>query len=85
MRKRRILTDVEFVTAWAKAKTLTDVVAATGLQRISVQARASRLRKAGVRLRRFARSKKKIDVQGLNKIIDKLSERGRPKKTRRSR
>ena len=72
MRKRRSLSDVEFVTAWVKADTLASAVAATGMTRISAQARASKLRKAGVKLRRFGRPKKTIDVKGLNDLLRKL-------------
>jgi hypothetical protein len=58
------ITDVDFVTAWAKSKSLEDVVKATGLAKPSVQARAHRLRKAGVKLPRFRRQKV-TDVEGL--------------------
>ena len=70
--KRKHISDVDFVTAWTKAAALEDVVAATGLGRLSAQARASKLRKAGVRLRRFGRAKKVVDVKGLNALIEKL-------------
>jgi hypothetical protein len=84
MAKRKRLTHEEFVTAWAKAKSLDDVVAATGMSRVGVQARASRLRKAGVRLRRFARAKQPIDVKGLNALLARLGAKGngRRKKTK---
>jgi hypothetical protein len=80
MRKRRSLSDIEFVTAWAKAATLSEAIAATGMTRISAQARASKLRKAGVKLRRFGRPKKTIDVKGLNDLLRKLKGHGQTKR-----
>ena len=80
MRKRRSLSDAEFVTAWAKAETLAVAVAATGMTRISAQARASKLRKAGVKLRRFGRPKRTIDVKGLNDLLRRLKAQGKARK-----
>lgn len=65
------VTDVDFVTAWAKAKSLDEVVKATGLAKPSVQARAHRLRKAGVKLPKFRRQKA-TDVEGLNNLLGDL-------------
>lgn len=72
MPRRKRLTDVEFVTTWAKAASLDDAVAATGMSRVAAQARASKLRKAGVRLRRFGRGRRAIDVKGLNELLGRL-------------
>jgi hypothetical protein len=82
-RKRR-LNDVEFVTAWAKAGSPDEVVAATGMSRVGAQARASKLRKAGVKLRRFGRGRRAIDVKGLNDLLGKLGalDEGKAKKGR---
>jgi hypothetical protein len=70
--RKKQLSDPEFVTAWAKAGTLDDVVEGTGMSRVGAQARASRLRKAGVLLRRFSGRGQTIDVKGLNDLLDKL-------------
>jgi len=83
MAKRKRLTHEEFVTAWAKAKTLDDVVAATGMSRVGIQARASRLRKAGVLLKPFGRVKQPIDVKALNALLGRLGAKDTAKRKRR--
>lgn len=83
MKKRVRLTDREFVTAWAKAKGLDGVVEATRLSRIGAQARANRLRRAGVLLRRFGRPKKVIDVTALNDLLEKLGAKDEPRGRRK--
>ncbi len=77
---KKPVTDVDFVTAWAKSKSLDEVVKATGLAKLSVQARAHRLRKAGVKLPRFRRQKV-TDVEGLNDLLGTLL--GKPAKKKR--
>ena len=73
-RKRSVLTDVEFVTAWIKASNYEEIVATTGLSRTSIQARAAKLRKAGVKLPKYGRVHKVVDVKGLNELIAKLKK-----------
>ena len=75
------ITDAEFVTAWAKSNSLAEVAEKTGLAKQSVLTRGTRLRKAGVKLPRFAR-RKSVDVEGLNSLLTDLLRKpvGRPPK-----
>jgi hypothetical protein len=66
---RAFVSDVTFVKAWAKAESVTDVAAKLGMAYGSAQSRAGYLRKAGVKLPKFARSRREIDVAGLNALL----------------
>jgi hypothetical protein len=70
----KFLTDEQFVTAWATSKSLDEVAKKTKLVKISVQARASRLRKLGVKLAKFSRRRKIVDVDKLNKLLKRLQK-----------
>ncbi len=64
----------EFVTAWLASDGFYELVHLLGGTISAVQARATRLRKAGVNLPSFtraARKTKEIDVTGLNNMIEK--------------
>jgi hypothetical protein len=63
--------DVQFVTVYVKCNNYADLAIQLGLQQTSVQARASKLRKAGVNLVPYERKKKEIDVAGLNGLISR--------------
>ena len=76
---KKIVSDVDFVTAWAKSKSLDEVAKQTGLAKLSVQARAQRMRKAGVKLPKFSR-RKVTDVEGLNKLLGELLGKEEPTK-----
>ena len=67
-----MITDEAFVTAWAKSKSVEEVAKRLGRAKCSVQVRAGRLRKAGVKLPRHPRPKKVTDVTTLNKLLKKL-------------
>jgi hypothetical protein len=71
MGKGKAVSDVDFVTEYAKAKSLDEVATQLGMTKESVQARAFKLRKAGVGLPRFTKSSKPVDVSGLNAILEK--------------
>jgi hypothetical protein len=75
---RQPATDVAFVQAWLQSENYAGVARLLGLARGSVLAKATRLRKAGVNLPKYARSRKPIDVAGLNELI------ARAKKSKRS-
>jgi biotin operon repressor len=63
----------DFVTAFAQAKSAGEVAERTGLSKASVQAKASALRKAGVKLKRFPRGRKTaVDVDALNDLLGRL-------------
>ena len=66
---RASVTDITFVKAWAKAGSVADVAAKVGMAYGSAQSRAGYLRKAGVKLPKFARSRREIDVVGLNALL----------------
>lgn len=68
-RGRAHVTDILFVKAWAKGESVADVAGAVGLAYSGAQARARKLRDAGVKLPKFARSRREIDVAGLNAIL----------------
>ena len=63
----------EFVKNWMSCDSYDDMSFNTGMTVSAVQARATRLRKAGVQLPSFTRATRKtkeIDVAGLNNMID---------------
>ena len=68
-KKKTYVTDSAFVAAWLEATTLNDVVTATGMSYGGVVVKAKRLREAGVKLPELQRSRKSIDVDGLNTLI----------------
>ena len=57
---RASVTDIAFVKAWAKADSVADVAAGVGMAYSGAQARARKLRDAGVKLPKFARSARAI-------------------------
>ncbi len=68
-KSRAVVTDETFVKAWAKAESVAGVATAVGLAYSGAQARAKRLRDAGVKLPKFVRSRREIDVAGLNALL----------------
>ena len=66
---RARVADITFVKAWAKAESVADVAAGVGMAYSGAQARARKLRDAGVKLPKFARSRREIDVVGLNALL----------------
>jgi hypothetical protein len=74
-RSRVKISDVEFVAAWMKVGNYDDLVAETGLTKASIQVKAVKLRKAGVKLPKYGRVKVPIDVKGLNELISKASKK----------
>lgn len=69
-RRRRMSVDyVEFVKEWTKSDSVSEVAATFDIKPVSATAIASRLRKKGVDLKRFARrGAQDIDVKRLNRI-----------------
>lgn len=80
MAKGKMVSNVDFVTAYAKANSLDDVVKSLGMEKGSVQARASKLRKLGVKLPKFVRGATPTDVASLNAILEKFGKLETPKK-----
>lgn len=65
--------DKDFVKAWLDSKSYDSLACKLELTTSATQARATRLRKAGVKLPPFSRVKravKKIDTVGLNHMIE---------------
>lgn len=62
----------EFVEAWTKAGSVAAVAELVGLTYSGAQARARRLREAGVKLPQHARQTAAIDVAGLNALLQRL-------------
>ena len=60
------LTPEEFVMAWQKCESNAQANEAIGL---GASARAARLRKAGVKLRKFSPGRAPLDVKALNALI----------------
>jgi hypothetical protein len=50
-----MVSDVDFVTAWMKSKSVDGVAGRTGLARSTIRDRGNRLRKLGVPLPKFSR------------------------------
>ena len=63
------ISDTDFVRALLSSKSYTELATTLNMAQASVQARANRLRKAGVELPAYDRKKKEIDVTGLNGLI----------------
>jgi hypothetical protein len=75
--------DVQFVTAYAKAKSLDQLASDLGIAKPTLQVRASKLRKLGVKLPKFSKPKKVVDVEKLNAILTKFGATGDSGKTRK--
>jgi hypothetical protein len=67
--RRSLLADATFVGTWVRSKSIKDVAKAVGLTYSGAQARAKLLRDAGVKLPKFARSRRQIDVARLNALL----------------
>jgi hypothetical protein len=74
MARGKMVSDVEFVTAFAQANSLDDVVSKLGMGKASVQARASKMRTLGVKLPKFVRGASSVDVPSLNAILEKFGK-----------
>lgn len=60
----------QFVDAWMTSTTVAQVAEVLGLSKQTVSQVATRLRKTGVKLKKFAtRTPRPVDVSGLNKQI----------------
>ena len=71
--KKPRVSDKDFVQAYLLYKSYADLAQAIGMTPMSVQARASKLRKSGVTLAKYGRvTKKVVDVDGLNALIAQL-------------
>ncbi len=60
----------KFVKVWQGANTVGEVVTAMGISKLKASAWSMRLRKAGVKLKKFRSGAFKVDVNGLNKLIE---------------
>ena len=58
-----------------KATSYDELANLTSLAKTSIQAKAVRLRKAGVKLPLYGRGKKVIDVKELNALITRLTKK----------
>jgi len=68
--KKPRIHDTDFVKACLSCKSASEVADAVGLTVESVAARARKLRKAGVKLPAFPRSRQGINVDALNTLIE---------------
>lgn len=77
-RSRYDITPEEFVTAWNSSKNAGEVADKLGMPKPLVLARASKYRKAGVKLKEMKRgSGRRLDVEGLNRLIAELEAKQR--------
>jgi hypothetical protein len=67
--RRSLLQDATFVGTWVRSKSIKDVAKAIGLTYSGAQARAKLLRDAGVKLPKFARQRRVVDVAKLNALL----------------
>ncbi len=67
--RRLIVSDADLVKAWCKAESVAAVADAIGMTYSGIQARARLLRDAGVKLPKFARPKRHVDVAALNALL----------------
>ena len=63
---KNLISDEDFVVAYMLCSTYHELAVKLGYEDVSVQARAAKLRKAGVKLVPYERKKKKIDVKKLS-------------------
>ena len=68
-RGRVSVSHAAFCKAWKKAYSVADVAAKVHMAYSGAQARALVLRKAGVKLPKFTRKARRIDVAALNAIL----------------
>jgi hypothetical protein len=67
---------VQFVRIWTECKTATEVAERLGVPRPIVLARASKYRKAGVKLKKLEREvRSSFDVEKLNQIVEQAAQR----------
>ena len=73
-RKRRspVAADL-FVEAWQQSSTHREVAKALGMKESTVKARARRLRKVGVRLPPYKGTRRPLDVDALNALIEETN------------
>lgn len=67
--------DSEFVKACLSGKSSTEIAEQFGVKSGSIQSRAKKLREAGVNLPVLPRQGKRIDVVGLNSIIEERADK----------
>lgn len=71
-----------FARCWAKSESLLQFENLTGMPRQIASARANKLRKHGVRLKKMRRvQKNQLDVAHLNKIIEEVAREPKPART----
>lgn len=80
MVKKVKISHAEFVKTWMASDSIATILTATSMSKQAIQARAAKLRKAGVNLPRFQRLGEPIDVDALNALIGPVEV---PKKRRR--
>ncbi len=59
----------EFVRAWQSSYSVAEAASKTGMDRGDARARASYLRKRGVKLKTFYRKREGVDVASLNAVV----------------
>jgi hypothetical protein len=71
-----------FIEAWEASRTPQEVADKLKMPKAIVLARASNYRQAGVKLKKLQRrSKRAIDVEGLNRLIEDLRKRKKEEPT----
>ena len=60
----------QFVRVWQAASGVKEVADAFGVTPSSARVRAYRLRRAGVKLKRFKPGRRPLDVERLNRVIE---------------
>lgn len=69
------VTPEQFITTWQTSETAQEVADKLGMPKAIVLARASSYRSDGIKLKKMKRdSKKALDVDALNRLIEKLNE-----------
>ncbi len=64
-----------FIEAWQRAESAEEVAEKLGMPKPIVHARASNYRMAGIKLKKMPRRpKNRLDVDKLNKLIDKINK-----------
>ena len=64
----------EFITVWQRAKSREEVTEKLGVLWRVAEAKATRLRKKGVKLKRFAIDRRAVDVDALKQLAASLAE-----------
>jgi hypothetical protein len=72
MRKKYDVSPERFVEVWEKSKSSDEAAEELHMPKSILHARASGYRAQGINLKRMPRKSRRLDVEGLNRLVEKL-------------